>query len=55
MTAQPVYLAEPDRPFWGFAELFVIAALFITAVIAGGQAWLAASGYLHLDPQLGLP
>ena len=55
MTAQPVYLAEPDRPFWGFAELFVIAALFITVVIAGGQAWLAASGYLHLDPQLGLP
>jgi membrane protease YdiL (CAAX protease family) len=51
----PVYLAEPDRPFWGFAELFLIVALFLSAVIAGGFALRTASPYLHIDPQLGLP
>ena len=51
----PVYLAEPERPFWGFAELLLVAAVFLAALFAGGQAWLAASGYLHMDPQLGLP
>jgi membrane protease YdiL (CAAX protease family) len=51
----PIILAEPDRPFWGFAELFVIAALFIPAVFAGGIAVQAASPYLHIDLKLGLP
>lgn len=51
----PVYLAEPDRPFWGFAELFLIAALFIPAVLAGEFAVELASPYLHLDPKLGFP
>jgi membrane protease YdiL (CAAX protease family) len=55
VTPQPAYLAEPDRPFWGFAELLLIAAVFIVAAFAGGQTWLALSGYLHVDPQLGLP
>src|SRR6266853_5376098 len=55
MTPQPVYLAEPERSFWGFAELLLIAALFIPAVFAGGLAIQAVSPYLHIDPRLGLP
>jgi membrane protease YdiL (CAAX protease family) len=51
----PVYLAEPDRPFWGFAELLLVAALFVSTVIAGGIALQAVSPALHIDPQLGLP
>jgi membrane protease YdiL (CAAX protease family) len=51
----PIILAEPDRPFWGFAEVFLIAALFIPAVLAGSLAVQAASGYLHVDPKLGFP
>jgi len=51
----PIILAEPDRPFWGFAEIFLIAALFIPAVLAGSFAVQAASGYLHVDPKLGFP
>jgi membrane protease YdiL (CAAX protease family) len=50
-----IILAEPDRPFWGFAELFLIAALFIPAVLAGSFAVQAASGYLHIDSKLGFP
>ena len=51
----PVYLAEPERPFWGFAELLLIAALFVPAVFVGGFAVQQASPYLHLDPKLGFP
>jgi uncharacterized protein len=51
----PVYLAEPDRPFWGFAELLLIAALFIPAVLAGEFAVQAVSPWLHIDPKLGFP
>lgn len=51
----PIILAEPERPFWGFAELFLIAALFIPAVVAGSFAVQAAGGYLHIDPKLGFP
>ena len=51
----PIVIAEPDRPFWGFAEIFLIAALFIPAVLAGSFAVQTASGYLHVDPKLGFP
>jgi uncharacterized protein len=54
-TALPVHLADKERPFWGFAEILVIAALFLPAVYVGGRAVVAASGYLHIDPKLGLP
>ena len=54
-SAPPVYLAEPERPFWGFAEVLLIAALFIPAVLAGGIAVRAVSPYFHLDPRLGFP
>src|SRR5580658_9991459 len=55
MTPQPVYLADPDRPFWGFAELLFIGALFISTILLGGFALQAASPWLHIDPQLGFP
>jgi len=51
----PVILAAPDHPFWGFAEVLLIAALFIPAVFAGGVAVREVSPYLHMDPQLGFP
>jgi membrane protease YdiL (CAAX protease family) len=51
----PVYLAERERPFWGFAEILLIAALFVPAVFVGGFAVQAASPYLHIDPRLGFP
>jgi len=54
-TAAPVYLAEPERPFWGFAEVLLVAALFIPAVWSGAFAVRALSPYLGIDPQLGLP
>ncbi len=52
--SQPVHLADPDRPFWGFAELLLIAALFIPAVGIGGLAVRAGSPYLHFDAGAGL-
>jgi uncharacterized protein len=51
----PVYLAEPDRPFWGFAELLLIAALFIVAELAGDYALRAIGSNFHFDPGLGFP
>ena len=30
-----VYPCRTRRPFWGFAELFLVAALFLPAVFAG--------------------
>jgi membrane protease YdiL (CAAX protease family) len=48
---QPLVLAEPDRPFWGFAELMLAFAIFIAglAVVVGG-----ASHYLHLPQDSGM-
>ena len=54
-TAPPVVLAEAERPFWGFAEVLLVAALFIPAVWAGAFAVRALSPYVGIDPQLGLP
>lgn len=51
----PVYLAERERPFWGFAEILVVAALFLPAVMLGGIIVRALSPYFHLNPQLGFP
>ncbi len=28
----PLVLAEPERPFWGFAELFLALASFLAAL-----------------------
>jgi membrane protease YdiL (CAAX protease family) len=37
-ASEPLILAEPERPFWGFGEVFLIGALFLPAVVAGGYA-----------------
>lgn len=54
-AASPVCLAEPDRPFWGFGELFLIVALFVPAVLIGAFTIKEAAAWLHFDAQLGLP
>jgi membrane protease YdiL (CAAX protease family) len=54
-TNQPVVFAERERPFWGFAEVFLIAALFLPAVFAGSLVVQIAARFLHDDARLGLP
>jgi membrane protease YdiL (CAAX protease family) len=50
MTPEPLILAEPETPFWGFGEVFMMAAIFLIAVgLVGG----AAVGILHDDARLG--
>lgn len=51
----PLILAERDEPFWGFAEVFLVAALFLPAVVAGAYAVRAASDYFHTDAKAGVP
>lgn len=53
-SGPPLYLAGPERPFWGFAELLLIVALFIPAVALGGFAVRAAASFLHRDGSPGL-
>jgi uncharacterized protein len=53
--SQPLVLAERERPFWGFAEVLLVTALFIPAVVAGSVAVQTAASYLHSDAKLGLP
>jgi membrane protease YdiL (CAAX protease family) len=48
-------MAQPERPFWGFAEVLLVAALFIPAVFLGGLVVQLGSSYLHSDAKLGLP
>src|SRR5580692_9847171 len=48
---QPLVLAEPERPFWGFAELFLAAAVFVAAL---GTVVHVAGRYLHAPPESGL-
>lgn len=47
---QPLVLAEPDRPFWGFAELLLASAIFLAA-LAG---IVATARHLHAPEQSGL-
>jgi hypothetical protein len=54
-VSPPLYLAARERPFWGFAEVLLIAALFLPAILVGTLAVDAASASLHSDPKLGLP
>lgn len=55
IDAGVIHLADRERPFWGYAEVLLVAALFLPAVFAGGLAVQAASPYLHIDPKLGFP
>ena len=50
----PLIVAERERPFWGFAEVLLVAALFIPAVIAGSLAVQTVAPYLHGDAKLGV-
>jgi uncharacterized protein len=50
----PLILAERDQPFWGFAEIFLVAALFLPALWAGLFAVQAAPGYFQTDAKKGL-
>jgi membrane protease YdiL (CAAX protease family) len=47
----PLVLAEPERPFWGFAELLLGAAIFLAAL---GSIIGLAGKYLHAPPESGL-
>jgi membrane protease YdiL (CAAX protease family) len=48
---QPLVLAEPERPFWGFAELMLTAAIFLAAL---GSTIGIAARYFHAPPESGL-
>jgi membrane protease YdiL (CAAX protease family) len=50
-VTRPLVLAEPERPFWGFAELFLSGAVFLAA-LAGTIS--ASAKYLHVQPESGL-
>jgi membrane protease YdiL (CAAX protease family) len=54
-AAAPIHLADRERPFWGFAEVLLIVALFLPAVWVGSLAVEAASSYVHSNAQRGLP
>ena len=54
-SQEPLILAQPERPFWGFGEVFLIAALFIPAVFLGAVITRILAGSLHFDPERGLP
>ena len=48
---QPLILAEPERPFWGFAELFLAIAILIATLAAVVEV---ATYYLHAPVDSGL-
>lgn len=54
-AALPVHLADRERPFWGYAEVLVVVALFLPAIYIGGLVVRAGASYLHFNPELGLP
>ncbi|HTA46902.1 MAG TPA: type II CAAX endopeptidase family protein [Bryobacteraceae bacterium] len=54
-VSPPIHLAERERPFWGFAEVLLVAALFLPAVWVGGVVVQIVSTSLHRNSQLGLP
>src|SRR5437764_517015 len=48
---RPVVLAEPERPFWGFAELLLGVGVFMSVLLS-----LVTIGdrFLHMKPDSGL-
>lgn len=52
---RPVILAEPERPFWGFGEVLLVAALLLPAVFAGSVIVRLSFRYFNENPELGLP
>lgn len=55
IESEPFILAEPERPFWGYAEVFLAGGLFLPALYAGSIAVKAVTEYLHADAKKGLP
>lgn len=59
MTAEdrvlPIHLADPDQPFWGYAELLVAVAIFLVTTIVGFAAMRSLAAFWHFDPDLGMP
>lgn len=53
-SREPLVLAEPDYPAWGFAEIFAGASLFFPAIWVGVTAVTALSKSLHLNPPIGV-
>jgi membrane protease YdiL (CAAX protease family) len=50
IDSMPLVLAEPEVPFWGFGEVFIMAATFLIALsLVGG----GALGVLHETAKLG--
>lgn len=50
MNAEPLILAEPETPFWGFGEVFMMIAVFLVALgLVGG----GAVEILHDNARLG--
>ncbi len=47
-SREPLILAEPDYPEWGFAEIFAGVALFFPAIWVGVSGVTAATAALHL-------
>ena len=50
MSPEPLFLAEPEAPFWGFGEVFMMVAVFIIALALVGSS---AVGVLHDNARLG--
>jgi len=51
----PVYLADPDRPFWGYAEILMVVAIFLAIAFVGFAAMRSLAALWHFDPDLGMP
>jgi uncharacterized protein len=50
MSPEPLFLAEPEAPFWGFGEVFMMAAVFMISL---GLVGNGALGILHDNARLG--
>ena len=37
---EPLVLAEPETPFWGFGEILLGVAVFLVALTGPGRIWL---------------
>lgn len=50
LNSEPLILAEPESPFWGFGEVFLMAAVFLIALELVGTG---AAGVLHENARKG--
>lgn len=52
-SAAPLVLSERDQPFWGFAEILLVVALFLPAIWLGSFAMQKAFGYSSISDMAG--